>query len=48
MAGVLGFIHPRTGEYVEFSAPLPAYFEELLEKLRKKLESKSNVNSKIV
>lgn len=47
-AGVLGFIHPRTGEYVEFSAPLPAYFEELLEKLRKKLESKSNVNSKIV
>lgn len=35
-AGVLGFIHPRTGEYVEFSAPLPAYFEELLEKLRKK------------
>ena len=35
-AGVLGFIHPRTGEYVEFSAPLPAYFEELLEKLLKK------------
>jgi len=33
-AGVLGFIHPRTGEYMEFSAPLPAYFEELLEKLR--------------
>ena len=22
-AGVLGFIHPRTGEYMEFSAPLP-------------------------
>ena len=39
-AGVLGFIHPRTGEYVEFSAPLPAYFEELLEKLRKRLEDK--------
>lgn len=34
-AGVLGFIHPRTGEYMEFSAPLPQYFEELLEKLRK-------------
>lgn len=33
-AGVLGFIHPRTGEYMEFSAPLPAYFEELLSKLR--------------
>lgn len=35
-AGVLGFIHPRTGEYMEFSAPLPAYFEELLRKLRNK------------
>lgn len=33
-AGVLGFLHPRTGEYMEFSAPLPKYFEELLEKLR--------------
>ena len=33
-AGVLGFIHPRTGEYMEFSAPMPAYFEELLSKLR--------------
>lgn len=29
-AGVLGFIHPRTGEYMEFSAPRPAYFEKLL------------------
>lgn len=34
-AGVLGFIHPRTGEYMEFQAPLPEYFENLLEKLRK-------------
>lgn len=34
-AGVLGIIHPRTGEYMEFSAPLPEYFENLLEKLRK-------------
>ena len=33
-AGVLGFIHPRTGEYMEFQAPLPEYFEELLRKLR--------------
>lgn len=33
-AGVLGIIHPRTGEYMEFTAPLPAYFEELLRKLR--------------
>lgn len=34
-AMVLGFNHPRTGEYMEFSAPLPQYFVNLLEKLRK-------------
>lgn len=33
-AGVLGFIHPRTGQYVEFRAELPEYFQELLERLR--------------
>lgn len=33
-AQVLGFLHPRTGEYMEFSAPLPQYFEELLVRLR--------------
>ena len=33
-AGVLGIVHPRTGEYMEFTAPLPEYFEELLRKLR--------------
>lgn len=33
-AGVLGFIHPTTKEYVEFMAPLPDYFTNLLEKLR--------------
>lgn len=33
-AMVLGFVHPRTGEYMEFSAPLPEYFENLLNKLR--------------
>ena len=32
-AGILGFIHPRTGEYMEFSAPLPDYFEKLLRTL---------------
>jgi 23S rRNA pseudouridine1911/1915/1917 synthase len=32
-AMVLGFIHPRTGEYMEFTAPLPEYFEKLLAKL---------------
>ena len=32
-SGVLGIIHPSTGEYMEFTAPLPAYFEALLKKL---------------
>ena len=32
-AKVLGFIHPSTGKYVEFEAPLPDYFTALLEKL---------------
>ncbi len=30
-AKTLGFIHPSGGEYVEVDAPLPAYFEHLLE-----------------
>lgn len=33
-AMTLGFIHPGSGEYVEFEAPLPAYFENLLSVLR--------------
>ena len=33
-AQVLGFTHPRTKEYMEFSAPLPEYFKSLLQKLR--------------
>ena len=32
-AGVLGFVHPRSGDYMEFSAPLPSYFQELLRTL---------------
>ncbi|PJY98737.1 RluA family pseudouridine synthase [Bacillus vallismortis] len=34
-AGILGFDHPRTGEYVEFEAPLPDDMAELIESLRK-------------
>ncbi|GAJ38715.1 RluA family pseudouridine synthase [Saccharococcus caldoxylosilyticus] len=34
-AGVLGFTHPRTGEYLEFEAPLPPEFEAILQWLRK-------------
>ena len=32
-AKVLGFVHPRTGEYMEFEVPLTEYFEKLLNKL---------------
>lgn len=34
-AMILGFIHPRTGKYMEFIAPIPEYFVNFLEKLRK-------------
>ena len=34
-AMILGFIHPVTGEYMEFEAPIPEYFSKLLDKLRK-------------
>lgn len=33
-AGVLGFVHPASGEYMEFSSARPEYFEELLCKLK--------------
>lgn len=33
-AMTIGFIHPSTGEYLEAEAPLPDYFEKLLNKLR--------------
>lgn len=34
-AMVLGFIHPRKNEYMEFTAPLPTYFQKLLDNFRK-------------
>nr|WP_253300798.1 RluA family pseudouridine synthase [Paenibacillus lautus] len=33
-AAILGFVHPSTGEYMEFSAPMPDDMEELLMILR--------------
>ena len=33
-AKILGIVHPTTKEYMEFDAPLPTYFLDLLEKLR--------------
>ena len=34
-AMVLGFIHPTTNEYMEFKAPIPEYFNEILKKFKK-------------
>ncbi|QPZ40744.1 RluA family pseudouridine synthase [Bacillus halotolerans] len=34
-AGILGFQHPRTDEYIEFEAPLPDDMSALIENLRK-------------
>lgn len=34
-ARVLGFIHPSKKEYMEFEAPIPKYFMDVIEKLRK-------------
>ena len=36
-AGVLGFIHPTTGEYIEFSSPWPAEFEKFYKSKKIKL-----------
>ena len=37
-AGVLGFVHPATGQYMEFSAPLPGYFSDFTDQLRERYE----------
>ncbi len=34
-AGTLGFVHPISAEYMEFTAPLPEDFRKTLEKLRR-------------
>lgn len=36
-AKTLGFIHPRTGEYMEFTSELPQYFSDLINKLRNEI-----------
>ncbi|ARD56051.1 RluA family pseudouridine synthase [Bacillus safensis] len=33
-AGVLGFDHPRSGEYIEFTAPIPADMQAFIDSLR--------------
>ena len=32
-ARVIGFVHPRTGEYMEFTSELPSYFTDFLSKM---------------
>lgn len=32
-AGLLGFVHPRTGKYMEFRSELPEYFTDILGKI---------------
>ncbi len=34
-AAVIGFVHPTSGEYLEFSADLPDYFKTFLQKINK-------------
>jgi 23S rRNA pseudouridine1911/1915/1917 synthase len=41
-AAVIGFIHPRTEEYLEFEAPLPQVFSELLEEMQENVDNKEN------
>ncbi|KRO18237.1 RluA family pseudouridine synthase [Lacticaseibacillus saniviri] len=38
-AAKLGFVHPTTGKLLIFEAPLPAIFEETLEKLRRGIDT---------
>lgn len=35
-AGLIGFLHPRNGEYMEFTAPVPEVFQSFLERLERK------------
>ncbi|MGB5947220.1 RluA family pseudouridine synthase [Paenisporosarcina sp.] len=39
-AAVIGFIHPRTEEYMEFESPLPQVFNELLEEMKSNIDNK--------
>ena len=34
-AYILGFVHPVSGKYIETTAPIPEYFNSILDKLRK-------------
>ena len=34
-AKTLGFVHPRTNEYMEFTSELPDFFQEMIEEIKK-------------
>ncbi len=34
-AATIGFVHPRTGQYLEFTSKLPEYFEKVLSTIRR-------------
>lgn len=36
-ARILGFVHPRTGEYMEFESPVPDYLQDIIAELRKSI-----------
>jgi 23S rRNA pseudouridine1911/1915/1917 synthase len=40
-AYLLGFVHPKTGQYLEFQSPLPSEFEQILNRLRKGTNEKT-------
>jgi 23S rRNA pseudouridine1911/1915/1917 synthase len=39
-AAVIGFIHPRTEEYMEYEAPLPQVFTDLIEEMKDTVDNK--------
>jgi 23S rRNA pseudouridine1911/1915/1917 synthase len=39
-AAVIGFIHPRTEEYMEYETPLPQVFSDLLEEMKENVDNK--------
>lgn len=40
-AAVLGYVHPRSGEYLEFNAPLPEDMKQLLSLIRDEYDNRS-------
>ena len=37
-AKVIGFVHPRSGKYMEFNSELPEYFKNFLNEIKNKYE----------